>query len=151
MASMFPVFIILMGIISFDSSLAQEKTGDVPKKNKASQSQERDSVRNPFLLPPGVYLPSKQGVGSLPKEKVKVHEVRVEEPEPPSLKVKAILISDQIRLATIASHIVAVGDKIDEETILEIKKDRVILGKGNSKRTLHLHQSPVQLTIEQEK
>jgi hypothetical protein len=150
-ASIFSIVLILAVIISFESSLAQEKTEDDAKKNEASQSKKGDRVRNPFLLPSGVYLPSKQGVGSVPKEKVKVHEVRVEEPEPPSLKVKAILISDQIRLAAIASRIVAVGDKIDGETILEIKKDRVILGRGNSKRTLHLHQSPVQLAIEQER
>ena len=148
---MFLIVLILMGIISFDSLLAQEKTEDIPKKNEPSPSKKRDRVRNPFLLPPGVYLYSKQGAGPVPKEEVKGHEGKVEEPQPPSLKVKAILISDQIRLATIASHIVAVGDKIDEETILEIEKDRVILGKGNGKRTLRLQQSPVQLTIEQER
>jgi len=54
-------------------------------------------------------------------------------------------------LATIGSHIVAVGDKLNGETILEIKNDRVILGKGDRKTTLHLHQSPVQLTIEEKK
>jgi len=148
------VALILVAFVSFDSAFAQAGTKEMLQKDEEGPSQKRSQetgLRNPFLLPPGVYLPSKPGVGSAPKEKVKVHEVRVEEPEPPSLKVKAILISDQIRLATIASHIVAVGDKIDEETILEIKKDRVILGKGNSKRTLHLHQSPVQLTIEQER
>jgi hypothetical protein len=42
-----------------------------------------------------------------------------------------------------------VGDRIDDERVLEIKPDRVILGKGDRRRTLLLHQSPVQLTTEE--
>jgi hypothetical protein len=73
----------------------------------------------------------------------------LEEIETSPFKVRAILISDKICLAAIGSQIVAVGDKLNGETILEIKNDRVILGKGDRKRTLHLHQSPVSLTVEE--
>jgi hypothetical protein len=37
---------------------------------------------------------------------------------------------------------------IQDEKILEIKEDRVILGKGDKERTLLLPQSPIQLTVE---
>jgi hypothetical protein len=70
---------------------------------------------------------------------------------PSPLKVKTILISDHVRLALIDRHIVKVGDSIHDEKVLEIKTDRVILGKGDQKRTLLLSQSPVLLTIEERK
>jgi hypothetical protein len=44
---------------------------------------------------------------------------------------------------------VTAGDSIQDEKVLEIEKDRVILGKGNRKRTLLLSQSPVLLTVEE--
>jgi hypothetical protein len=62
------------------------------------------------------------------------------------MKVKAILISDHARLALIDRHIVTVGDSIRGEKVLDIKTDRVTLGKGDQKRTLLLSQSPVRLT-----
>ena len=123
----------------------------MPRKNELSQSPKSSKLRNPFLFPPGIYFLSKEGVGSVRKEKATGPDAKLEEIETSPFKVRAILISDQIRLATIGSHIVAVGDKLNGETILEIKNDRVILGKGDRKRTLLLHQSPVQLTIEEKK
>ena len=142
------IVLILMGITSFNSSSAQDETTEMPRKNELSQSPKSSKLRNPFLFPPGIYSLSKEGVGSVRKEKATGPDAKLEEIETSPFKVRAILISDQIRLATIGSHIVAVGDKLNGETILEIKNDRVILGKGDRKRTLHLHQSPVQLTIE---
>jgi hypothetical protein len=123
----------------------------VPDKDEESPSQKKSEgtrLRNPFLLPPGIYFLSKEGGGSVRKEKASGPDAKLEETETSPFKVRAILISDQIRLATIGPHIVAVGDKINDETILEIKNDRVVLGKGDRKRTLHLQQSPVHLTIE---
>ena len=143
------IVLILMGIASFNSSSAQDETTEIPRKNELSQSSKSSKLRNPFLLPPGIYFLSKEGAGSVRKEKAPGPEAKLEEIETSPFKVRAILISDQIRLATIGSHIVAVGDKLNGETILEIKNDRVILGKGDRKRTLLLHQSPVQLTIEE--
>jgi hypothetical protein len=46
-------------------------------------------------------------------------------------------------------HIVTVGDSIRGERVLEIKSDRVTLGKGDQKRTLLLSQNPVRLTVEE--
>jgi hypothetical protein len=148
------VLLILMIFVSFDSAFPQAETKEMLQKDEESPSQKKSEgarLRNPFLLPPGIYFLSKEGVGSVRKEKATGPDAKLEEIETSPFKVRAILISDQIRLATIGSHIVAVGDKLNGETILEIKNDRVILGKGDRKRTLHLHQSPVQLTIEEKK
>jgi hypothetical protein len=146
------VVLILMILVSFDSAFPQEETKEMLQKGEASLSQKKSEgtrLRNPFLLPPGVYFLSREGAGFGRKEKGKGTEAKLEEIGTSLYKVRAILISDQIRLATIGSHIVTVGEKIDGETILEIKSDRVILGKGDRKRTLHLRQSPVQLTVEE--
>lgn len=100
--------------------------------------------RDPFLLPPGVHLLSKNGA---PLGKVGTKPI-----DAPSLlfKVKAILISDHIRLASIDRHIVTVGDLIYGEKVLEINADRVILRKGDQKRTILLDQSPIKVTIEKQ-
>ena len=143
-----------MILVSFDSVFPQAGTKEMLRRDKESSSQKKPAdtrSRNPFLLPWGVYLLSKEGTAPVRKEKTTGPDAKLEEIETSPFRVKAILISDQIRLATIGSHIVAVGDRLDGETILEIKNDRVILGKGDRKRTLHLYQSPVQLTIEEKK
>lgn len=148
------VVLILMILVSFGSAFPQAETKEMLRKDEKILSQKKPEgtrLRNPFLLPPGVYLLSKDGGGSVRKEKPPGPDAKLEEIETSPFKVRAILISDQIRLATIGSHIVAVGDKLNGETILEIKKDRVILGKGDRKRTLILHQSALQLTIEEKK
>ncbi len=148
------VVFILMILVSFDSAFPQAGTKEMLREDEESPSQTNPAdtrSRNPFLLPWGVYLLSKEGAAPVRKEKATGPDTTLEEVETSPLKVRAILISDQIRLATIGSQIVAVGDKLNGETILEIKKDRVILGNGDRKRTLHLHQSPVQLTIEEKK
>jgi hypothetical protein len=108
-------------------------------KERIGLSQE--SGRDPFLLPPGVHLLSKIGAPSAVKG--------VPQKTEPDRGVKAILIADHIRLALIDRHIVTVGDSIRDEKVLEIKKDRVILGKGDQKRTLLLSQSPIPLTVEE--
>ena len=101
------------------------------------------SGRDPFLLPPGVHLLSKTGAAS-----GRTGSQSSNIPSP-SFMVKAILISDHARLALIDRHIVTVGDSIHGEKVLEINTDRVILGKGEQKRTLLLSQSPVRLTVEE--
>ena len=146
------VALILAVFVCSGSAFPQAETKEIPQKDEKSQTQAKSEgarLRNPFLLPPGVYLLSKEGAAPARKERGAGLDAKLEEREVSPFKVRAILISDQIRLATIGSHIVAVGDKLDGETILEIKNDRVILGKGDRKRTLHLQQIPVQLTIEE--
>ncbi len=145
------VALILMTLVSLDSAFPQAGATEMTQQGEESPSQKEPAdtrSRNPFLLPWGVHLLSKEGAESAHREKVVGKDAKLEEMETSLFKVRAILISDQIRLATIGSQIVAVGDEINGEKILEIKKDQVILGKGDKKRTLHLQQSPLRLTIE---
>jgi hypothetical protein len=106
----------------------------------------QESGRDPFLLPPGVHLLSKIGTALGVRGGPSGMGNRADEN---LMKVKAILISDHARLALIDRHIVTVGDSIRGEKVLEIKTDRVTLGKGDQKRTLLLSQSPVRLTVEE--
>ena len=128
------------GLISVEPMRAHAQS-----KGKASLYQA--GIRDPFLLPSGVRPLSKKDSASV-KESSRL-EAPPAEPPPLSLTVKAILISDPLRLASIDRHIVTVGDSIYDEKVLEIKKDRVILGKGDKKRTLLLSQSPLRLTVEE--
>ncbi len=114
-----------------------------------ANGQSKETGRDPFSLPSGIRLLSKVDTalgtkGILPKTDTKPNDILLS-----PLKVKAILISDHVRLALIDRHIVTVGDSIQDEKVLEIKTDRVILGKGYQKRTLLLSQSPVPLTVEE--
>jgi len=115
-------------------------------RRKVSPSQEKG--RDPFRLPEGIRLLSKidsvQGAkGTDSTSGAKPADI------PPPLKVKAILISDHIRLASIDRYIVKVGDLINDERVLEIKPDQVILGKQGKKRSIFLDQSPIKLTVEE--
>ena len=134
MAMTFVTIFVLSGIILMIPIVAsgQSKPGIVLSK---------ENMRDPFLLPPGVHLLSKIGAPL----GVKGVPLKTETDR----GVKAILIADHIRLALIDHHIVTVGDSIRDEKVLEINSDRVILGKGGQKRTLHLSQSPVLLTVEE--
>ena len=108
----------------------------------------QESGRDPFSLPAGVRLLSKTDTAFGTKGIPSKTESKLSEMIPSPLKVNAIIISDHVRLALIDRHIVTVGDSIHNEKVLEIGKDRVILGKGDQKRTLLLSQSPVLLTVE---
>jgi hypothetical protein len=129
--------------ILFEITLTEPKMGYGQSKLKPGLSPE--DRRDPFSLPPRVHLRSRGDTLSVTKGRLSTKEIK---PSSPSLKVKAILISDRIRLASIDRYIVTVGDSIRDEKILEIKNDRVILGKGNNLRTLLLYQSPIQITVE---
>jgi len=109
----------------------------------------QEARRDPFLLPAGIHSLSKNDTILGTKETLPKLGGKPNDPPSPSLKVKVILISDHIRLALIDSHIVMIGDAIHDEKVLEINTDRVVLGKGDKKRTLLLSQSPVFLTVEE--
>ena len=111
----------------------------------------RGSARDPFILPAGIRLLSKSDTPAVFKKPVTSGTLSTLETKPKEipLKVSAILIGEHIRLASIDHHIVAVGDTIHDERILEIEKDRVVVGKGDKKRTLLLSQNSVQLTVEE--
>ena len=132
----FVTVFVLAGIALTNPIVAHGQT-----KEKIILSQE--GGRDPFLLPPGIHLLSKVGASSGVKGLPQKTET--------DRGLKAILIADHIRLALIDRHIVTVGDSIRDEKVLEIKTDRVILGKGDQKRTLLLPQSPVSLTVEEKR
>ncbi len=90
--------------------------------------------RNPFELPLGVQLRVGDEGGSAEAKKPHIN------------KVNAILITDSRKLASIDHRVVAVGDLINGEKVLEIKPDRVILEKGNRKHVLTLEERPTQWT-----
>lgn len=110
--------------------------------------------KNPFALPPGIrplstVVPAQEEKKDLTTAVVPATETPPEpKPAVPPLKLKAILISDHVRLASIDRSIVSVGDMFNDEKVLEIRNDRVILEKEGKKRTLFLDQSPVKLTVE---
>jgi len=140
----FITIFILAGITLMDPIAANGQS-----KGRIVLSQE--SGRDPFLLPSGVRLLSKIDTASGAKGIPSKTEGKPNDILPSPLKVRTILISDHVRLALIDRHIVKVGDSIHDEKVLEIRTDRVILGKGDQKRTLLLSQSPVLLTIEERK
>jgi len=144
--------ILVLTLILFSNfgsiTLVEPSVAYVQAKEEKRWSQE--SGRNPFFLPPGVYLLSNKGGALVRKERAQKLETRLPEHRPTPLSVKAILISDHIRLASIGQQIVIIGDAINDERILEIEADRVILGKGDKRRTLFLPQSPLLLRVEEE-
>jgi hypothetical protein len=105
--------------------------------------------RDPFLLPQGVRLLSKSDAALLAKGTLSAPETKPIDIPPPPLTVKAVLISDHVRLASIDRYIVTVGDSVGDEKVLEIRNDGVVLGKGDKRRTLLLSQSPIRLTVEE--
>jgi hypothetical protein len=113
-------------------------------QSKEKMGLSQDFKRDPFLLPSGIRLLSKNEPGPGKSETKPI------DTSPLPLKVKAILISDHIRLASIDRYIVTVGDLIYDERVLEIKADQVVLGKGDKKRTIFLDQSPIKLTVERQ-
>lgn len=140
----FIAFFILTGII-----LMHPIVGEGQPNGRMVLSKE--SIRDPFLLPPGVRLLSKVDTATGTKGIPSKTDSKSKEVLPFPLKVKAILISDHVRLALIDRHIVTIGDSIHEEKVVEINTDRVILVKGDQKRILLLSQSPVLLTVEERK
>lgn len=54
------------------------------------------------------------------------------------LEVRAILVSEERRIAMIDGHMVAEGDLIGEERVLEIRPHAVVLSKGKRTRTIEI-------------
>ena len=133
---------ILFGIPLIDPMMASGQS-----RGKMGPFQERG--RDPFHLPEGISLLSKIDSVQGAKGIASTSEAKPTDISPPPLKVKAILISDHIRLASINRYIVKVGDSINDERVLEIKPDQVILGKEGKKRSIFLDQSPIKLTVEE--
>ena len=112
----------------------------VPKAIGKKMPPEKAWGRDPFEFPPGVELRVAEEGESLKPVKV------VKAVEPPVKKVTAILITDSRKVASINHKVVAEGDLIDGERVLEIKPDRVILQRGGRKQVIMLDESPIQWT-----
>ena len=138
----FITFIISVGIALIDPI-------EVYGQSQGRMVMSQETGRDPFLLPSGVHLLSKIDTTSGAKGIPSRTGGKPDDMLPSPSRIKAILISDHVRLALIDRHIVTVGDSIRDEKVLEIKTDRVILGKGDQKKTLLLSQSPVLLTVEE--
>ncbi len=118
-------------------------------------SQIRDGLiqsfkRDPFSLPLGIYHTSKQPISIKEKKTESSSEQRPQEIKKIEipLELKAILIGEHIRLASINQRILTIGDEINGERVLEIHPDRVVLGKGKERRTILLDQSPLKIKVE---
>jgi len=141
------IWILTLAITLFFSMLPLMDLGKVHAQMKKKPSLLQETRKDPFSLPSGVRLLSMEAPVHEDK-KVPATVTPEIKPVEPSLKLKAILISDRIRLASIDRSIVTVGDSVNGEKILEIQSDRVILEKEGKKRTILLDQSPVKLTVE---
>ncbi len=137
------------GIVSMEPKLS---LGQSKKKTVLPGGVRKD----PFALPSGVRLLSQEvpildGDKKLPSiHETRLGEITPAETKPPEapLKLKAILISDHVRLASIDRSIVTIGDPINGEKVIDIQPDRVVLAKEGKKRTILLEQSPVKITVE---
>lgn len=137
------LLIISFSIMFFIIPLEMETISQI--RDKVSPSLRRD----PFSLPSGIYHLSKQPI--LRERKIELtSEQKPQEMKPSEipLKLKAILIGEHIRLASINQRILTIGDEINGEKILEIHSDRVILGKGKDRRTILLDQNPLKIKVE---
>lgn len=111
---------------------------DAPELSAKKSSPENTWGRDPFECPSGVEL------------RVAEEGESLKAIEAPVKKVTAILITDSRKVASINHKVVAVGDVIDGERVLEIKPDRVILQKGGRKQVIMLDESPIQWTKNEE-
>lgn len=120
------------------------------KEEKPAESEIEDVrqgwEKNPFALPSGIRLV---------RDKEKEPEpgataIKTSETNLPELKVNSIFISNGRKLAIINNRVVTVGNELGNEKIIDIQRDRVIMGNANQKRTILLDQSPVSLTVKGE-
>ena len=140
--------IILILVTVFVSMPPLMETGEVHAQLKKKSSLFQETRKDPFSLPSGIRLFSREV--HVPEDKKITGTVTPEaKPAEVALKLKAILIGDHIRLASIDRSIVSIGDFINGEKVLEIRSDRVILEKEGKKRTLVLDQSPIKLAVEE--
>jgi hypothetical protein len=145
MRHFFSALILVFSVFPGGTSLIQTEKALGQTKGIPGGSYGRD----PFFFPSGVRAPAKETPAPVKAEKEVKPDLKPVEAPPPFLSLRAILIGDRVRLASIDRQILTVGDMIHEERVLEIRSDRVILGKGNQKRSLFLSQSPIRLNVEE--
>jgi hypothetical protein len=143
------ILVLIIAIVFIGAGVTLIDPIGVNGQSKGRMVPSQESGRDPFLLPVGVRLLSKDNAASGMKGVSSKKETERGDTRSSPLKVNAILISDHIRLALIDRHIVTIGDPIQDNKVLEIKTDGVILGKDHQKKTLLLSQSPVLLSVEE--
>ena len=116
------IFILIMAFVFVTPLLREEAHGQLKKAPSLIYETRKDS----FSLPAGIRPLSKEM--KAPEEKITVSKIEIPSVDTP-LKLRAILISDHVRLASIDRSIVTVGDLIHGEKVLEIRPDRVLLEK----------------------
>jgi hypothetical protein len=119
--------------------------GKSVSKKDANRKEDRRIIpwgKDPFMFPKGLNpyqkkRSNKKEAKAPVKKTIKVIE---QEDKLLSIKVTSILISEDQRVATIdrVPYVVTIGDRIDNEQVLEILRDRVILGKDGRKRAILL-------------
>ena len=98
-----------------------------------------ESIRNPFVLPEGVYLKS---------------AVVQEQPPDPvggDLILQAIMIGSRSQTATISNYIYQVGDIVNGKKIVDIEPDQVVLEDDDERLVLRLNRQPFRLGVRQAK
>ena len=76
-------------------------------------------------------------------------EIRGEEPVSINLQVKAIITGKPRPVATVDGHTVVVGEKVGDETVLEILPDAVVLEKGGQKRVLRTSEPFIYIEVKE--
>lgn len=65
--------------------------------------------------------------------------------------IKAIIVGRPQSVATINGKTVVVGDKVDEETVLEIHPDAVVFERDGHKRTLRVSEPSISIKVKEGK
>ena len=67
------------------------------------------------------------------------------------LQVKTIIVGQPKSVATIDGRTVVVGEKIGEETVIEIRPDGVVLERNRRKRVLRVSEPSISVIVKEEK
>lgn len=65
------------------------------------------------------------------------------------LQVKAIILGRARATATVDGRTVVVGEKVGEETVLEIRPDAVVLGKDGQRRVLRVSEPSISVEVKE--
>lgn len=128
--------------LTYPSLAPQEKEPEAPGEEKTGF--EQGWARNPFALPASVH--------SLSEDEIKkgAEVAKTLEDNSLGLRLNSIFISNSRKLAIINSRVVTIGDEVGGVRILDIQRDRVIIGRGKQKQTILLDQGSISLTVKGE-
>lgn len=65
------------------------------------------------------------------------------------LQVKAVIVGQPRRVATLNGQSVVVGDMVGEETVREIRPDAVVLEKDGRQRVVRIHQPSIAIEVKE--